>query len=46
VINVRVIQKFYRAYVDRKNIYNSRKLEMQFLDMIPDDDDEFEEMQK
>ena len=43
---VNIIQKFYRAFVDRKSIHESRQQELNFLDMIPDDDDELENLDK
>lgn len=42
--SVKVILKYYRAYVDRKIIHNARLEEMKFLGMEPEDDEELDDL--
>lgn len=37
-----IVQKYFRAFLDRKIIHEARKAEMEFLGMIPDCEDELE----
>lgn len=43
---VLVVQKYYHALIDRKKIHQLRIKEMEFLDMIPDADEELERLSK
>ena len=40
------IQKYYRAFVDRKMIWEARREEMKFLGMLPEDDEVMDELDR
>lgn len=43
--NVRIIQKFFRAFTHRKMVNDLRQEELLFLDMVPDSSEELEKLE-